>query len=512
MKKVFKKLRKVSTMKTAAVNPTSQQLPPLVVSVPETQYRSIIGQMFLMVRESITNPPKSRLARVVSQPSKTETRFVSEERTSYLEFCRRAGLAQPFFVSVDSSRDEKTYNHYAAYCTLIGIKPRTIERWEDGQLPRDWRDAGREVEHRNTIEVNAIVNRDVTDPEKTIGPRSFWCADCNQYVYQPQPISDEEGSVVVWKHDGCRKDLVTCDAGPVLHHQTARALQNADKWLFAGKQRREQERLQRLSEFKQTTPVAHKVAWDKSVAEFKETDPLKQRIMWAATPRQADFNDLVVIQDLSTINTWQPPVTPCVDALRFATFDPCTPHSNTHYGVREFKFNSGETIRVCRCTKFDKERSAVLRNGNVDRATPGFEALWSARLDALGLSMNRGFIPVVSDHIEELNNNLHRVNTAGCVGTDYDGKRHDSNARDRRADSWYEEQQTKEPLTRSIDWWSGETIHARAGTNFNSNSRNRQRFWEEWNAGLRKEWGQLAFAHEDDTLLRVWLFIESKRS
>jgi hypothetical protein len=108
-------------MKTTAVNPTTQISPPAVVSDPEP--RTFIGQVFHFIRELRLNPPKTRLERV-STP-----RCVSEERKQYLAFCNRAGI-KPLPIRAVLSRDEKTYNDYAAYCTKIGIESPSRERWE----------------------------------------------------------------------------------------------------------------------------------------------------------------------------------------------------------------------------------------------------------------------------------------------------------------------------------------------------------------------------------------------
>jgi hypothetical protein len=208
----------------------------------------------------------------------------------------------------------------------------------------------------------------------------------------------------------------------------------------------------------------------------------------------------------------------------------------THYGVWDKTFSTGETIKMCPdCSNaftstetlnaFDKQRRIVLMNGAVDKATPVAEALWDAQLDALELSMWRASIGVnflwgdfdeLADREDSASEQLFctpsgRVSTVGSAGTDHDGERHDSNARDRRAKKWFAEQQGKEPKTETFDWWSGETIYDRAGTKFNTNTRNRQNFWEEWGR-LRMIFFEIALAQPSDTLLRLYLLIESERS
>jgi hypothetical protein len=167
-----------------------------------------------------------------------------------------------------------------------------------------------------------------------------------------------------------------------------------------------------------------------------------------------------------------------------------------------------------------------LKNGKIDKATSVEEFEWDTQLKWLGLSMGLGAfhksllwgtLKSVTAHVGELANSYsHRVSTAGSVGTDRDGEGHDSNARDRRAKQWFAEQQDKEPLTQATDLWSGETIYDRAGTNFNTNTRNKQTFWEAWKAGLEEKILRVGLIWSvkqgNNSLLQLWRDIEKNRS
>src|SRR5713101_9928764 len=109
MKKVFKKLRKVSTMKTTAVNPTSHLSLPCVVTDPQPQYRSILGQLLQILNEARLNPPKSNLARIVVAPADTKQNLI-------------VGLADETKI--------KNYASYVVFCAAVGVEPRNIEDWD----------------------------------------------------------------------------------------------------------------------------------------------------------------------------------------------------------------------------------------------------------------------------------------------------------------------------------------------------------------------------------------------
>jgi hypothetical protein len=381
-------------------------------------------------------------------------------------------------------------------------------------------------EYRNNIgKISTLVNRKFKDPVTTTPCASLWCGGCLKYVGQfhkclRQVTREFERAGCVYKDwGGC------CPANDPLTIEW-----RAKQLLLAAPRRRfvpfvryeggelkitpiTEEHQQRIW-FPQFTQVAYcRAVWAKSVATFVETDPMKHKIVWARSfaTLPADISDCVVHREFTPgdlpIDIWLPPLH-CVDALHFESITPCTPRTKKHYGVRSFTFTTGGTIKICLCTKFDDDRIAVLKNGKLDKATPVIEALWSARLDALGLSMNRGEVAVLTDHIEELTNSYsNRVNTT----SDSDGgKGKDSNARDRRARAWFTEQQEKKPKTESLCRYCGVQLFERVGTHHCPDTDCRQRFWEEWDAGLRMDLYQ--YTLEDDSLMRLWLDIEKNRS
>jgi hypothetical protein len=537
MKKVHKKVRKVSTMKTTALTPAAQLSPPVVVSDP--QPKSFIGQIFDFLSEPKPKP-KSTLARIVTTPAHTATVVISHT--------------------------QKTYNDYAAYCKWVGIEPDPIEHWDslpDVQLPRDWKNAGKAFEYRNTLAVKGIVNRKFRNPEvltkknadvlycvKTTPEASLMCVECCEYDFQPHwqkvthpstqvfhPLNKWE-LIPPFKGGGYRKRLsfhwieapikqsnelrlyscppkiVSTDLGGCYPaHDPLTIEWKARQSFVADRQQRKRQHLQRVLEYMYLNFTVNNVLAGKSAWIRSEVVSLLRKPVWvksidgvfsAVLNKHTPSPLPVVIRDLK-------PKPHVFDYLP-VPYEARTRASRCrHPLLREFTFTSGETIKMCptcsvpsssiteTLTPFDKERRRVVttvsplsKAEQVKRKHT--EQQWEETLEAEDLSMNRAMV----------HENLLFGDPSELLTT--------ANARDRRANAWDAEQQQKEPLTQSIDWYSGETIYDRAGTNFNTNTRNRQNFWEEWNAGLRKKCFEIAFTQQSDTLLHLWLLIESKRS
>ena len=290
-----------------------------------------------------------------------------------------------------------------------------------------------------------------------------------------------------------------------------------------------------MTEFNTITPTLHKAAWVES---------LTGEISY--TQRSTFLNDAVVVRGL---------VAPtclsgndqcgdvgvdhrhaCIQRNQRRRMESLTPMvvdylsvPRCNHGVKNsFTFSTGQTIEMCvECSHaftstidtlnaLDEHRRAVLRGGSVAKATPGAIALHDALLKTFNLSMERGMfhksllwgsLSHFAGKVEELSNSYsHRVNTGGSVGTDHDGERHDSSPRDRRAKQWFEYQQTKEPNTESLCRYCGAPIYDRAGTHHCPDTDCRQRFWDEWDAGLRMELFHVA--ERDDLLMQLWLTLK----
>src|SRR6266404_5289741 len=139
MTEAVTKKKKVSMMKTAA-NPSSQTSPLSVDSVSQPQYKSFLGKLLPLLRELLLNPPKSNLARILSEP-------------------------KPVHAPVVLSHDENVYNHYAAYCKSVGVEPRTIEQWDslrDAQQPTKAKTTTEKTEHDSFLETFLSGDRKLT--------------------------------------------------------------------------------------------------------------------------------------------------------------------------------------------------------------------------------------------------------------------------------------------------------------------------------------------------------------
>jgi hypothetical protein len=537
--------KKVSMSDPITVNTTPHSSPPTDFSALRKTYRSWFGRILAFL---VNNRAKSTLGQIVSKPQLN---------------------AAP--ADVSPSHDEKVYNHYVAYCKMIGglcpithqpLVPHTIERWDSlrhtqvatasvkkWELPkhptakalnpklrldrfqRHSRCAhcgtgfvdgkGRQTlsafefcgeteltsgsckqlwlskhpsecevpsvetpltltahvarvalcvslqdvnetdsapfEYRNFVDVKNIVNRKYK--QETISQQSLWCETCVAYREQ--------------MHECSPVPTVGFDA---IYRTTAEALQAAHRVEIAAIRKREQARLHRLAEFRQTTVAAHNVVWDRSFG----------KLFYHMVKRATSVADRVVVRDLAELERI-PDLKPyCGDHLSAVS-----PQSCKHCPERSFTFSTGETIALCTdCGKATGHDMLLVEN--IFKATPGFIALWDARLNALGLSewraaFNEKFLwGDLSDLVERedsaseesFTTPSERVNTAGWVGTDHEGSRADSSSRDRRAKR-IRAAKRYVPLTKTVCLWCGEDIYARKGTHHCPDTDHRKRFNEE---------------------------------
>ena len=499
-----------TTVTTAPISPAS---PP---NVPAKQHRSFLRRVLAHITELRLNPPKSNLAREVSKPTKTTTQIGD-----------LAPLCHP-----SKMRD---YASYVGYCISVGVEPRNVEAWDRlSTLPALRKDlptaASRKMYNAAWRPFHKFVKAlTPSDKEKVLPFKSRWCPDCKEYVEQSHKHQHPaDAHLKQWRY-----------------YTTAIEVTKAKQWLeFVDKPLREQARVQRVAGFYER----YRLLFRNNLRLSQRAAGMKHRTLAAASHkvfwvesfgglfehmmrRMTSVADRIVVVSQSELdamvplNAWLPPSKPyAVDHLSWVN-----PRTCKHLRAKSFTFSTGETKTSCPdCTEFDEvrqnKRHNVLRKTNFT-IQPSAEVVknWNVRLEAEGLSEGRAaFHPSLcwgdfdgladADDLEgnESFNSGARVNTAGCTGTDGEGKKgvFDSSARDRRANELLKQNAERESLTKSFCLWCDETIWDRKGTNFCPDTDCRQRFQEELPL-LNKE--LLEEAQHDSMVMDLYLAVNKNR-